>query len=93
MAGIFILYTNFVQANYSIGSKNILMRHFCPAFHQRGQICPALFFFLVDVIHSLALFWGGLAWTPFIKPPVMGYFPVVSVCCFASTQGSGGRRA
>jgi len=21
----------------------------------------------------------------------MGYFPVVSVCCFAATQGSGGR--
>jgi hypothetical protein len=36
---------------------------------------------------------AGSAWTPFIKPPVMGYFPVVSVCCFASTQGSGGRRA
>jgi hypothetical protein len=33
------------------------------------------------------------AWTPFIKPPVMRQFPVVSVCCFASTQGSGGRRA
>jgi uncharacterized repeat protein (TIGR03803 family) len=36
---------------------------------------------------------AATAWTPFIKPPVMGYFPVVSVCCFASTQGSGGRRA
>ena len=34
-----------------------------------------------------------LAWTPFIRPLVMRQFPVVSVCCFAATQGSGGRRA
>ena len=33
------------------------------------------------------------AWTPFIRPLVMRQFPVVSVCCFAATQGSGGRRA
>jgi len=36
---------------------------------------------------------SGGAWTPFIKPLVMRQFPVVSVCCFVSTQGSGGRRA
>ena len=35
----------------------------------------------------------GFAWTPFIRPLVMRQFPVVSVCCFAATQGSGGRRA
>ena len=35
----------------------------------------------------------GNAWTPFIRPLVMRQFPVVSVCCFAATQGSGGRRA
>ena len=34
-----------------------------------------------------------IAWTPFIRPLVMRQFPVVSVCCFAATQGSGGRRA
>ena len=36
---------------------------------------------------------GLTAWTPFIRPLVMRQFPVVSVCCFAATQGSGGRRA
>ena len=42
------------------------------------------------VITDVSVF---IAWTPFIKPLVMRQFPVVSVCCFVSTQGSGGRRA
>jgi hypothetical protein len=32
-------------------------------------------------------------WPPRVIPLLMRQFPVVSVCCFASTQGSGGRRA
>jgi putative SOS response-associated peptidase YedK len=32
-------------------------------------------------------------WPPRVMPLLVRQFPVVSVCCFASTQGSGGRRA
>jgi TPR repeat protein len=35
----------------------------------------------------------GVDWPPRVMPLLVRQFPVVSVCCFASTQGSGGRRA
>jgi len=35
----------------------------------------------------------GIDWPPRVMPLLMRQFPVVSVCCFAATQGSGGRRA
>ena len=35
----------------------------------------------------------ALDWPPRVMPLLVRYFPVVSVCCFAATQGSGGRRA